>query len=99
MSVVDSLACGNDSFRWGGQSPIRLGSALHYCSPLGSVVLQPRSNSGAWGGPVVVSVRISIGRRRVEMVVSGVFAVSALHQCTWEDAIPLYYNMYARELG
>ena len=38
----------------------------------------------------MVSVRISIGRRRVEVVLSGVFVVSALHQRPWEDAIPLY---------
>ena len=47
----------------------------------------------------MVSVRISIGRRRVEMVISGVFVVSALHQRPWEDAVSLYYIMYARELG
>ena len=44
----------------------------------------------------MVSVRISIGRRRVEMVVSGVFVVSALHQRLWEDAIPLYKYVRAR---
>ena len=38
----------------------------------------------------MVSVRISIGRRGVEMVVSGAFVVSALHQRPWEDAISLY---------
>ena len=78
------------SFTGGTPCALRLNALRLSHDAIVSVVVRGATTIGPWCAPVVVSVRISIGRRRVEMVVSGIFVVSALHQRLWEDAISLY---------